>query len=205
MIAGASAQELLERVVTHAAAEGITGRSLRDIAAGVGTSHRMLLYHFGSREGLLAAVVGLIEQQQRDLLAELADRVAASGTPAEGTKAGELMLLLWARLSDPELRPYVRLFFEVVGVAVHDAPGTGGFLANLTGPWLDESEAVVRRLGLVVDRDALRLGVATCRGLLLELLAGADPQETDASYRLFVDMWEARLAAQGFETFRDEG
>ncbi|MFD0599776.1 hypothetical protein ACFQZ4_51805 [Catellatospora coxensis] len=78
-------------------------------------------------------------------------------------------------------------------MAVHDAPGTGGFLANLTGPWLDESEAVARRLGLAVDRDELRLGVATCRGLLLELLAGADPRATDASYRLFVRMWESRL------------
>ncbi|MEU8077813.1 TetR family transcriptional regulator [Catellatospora citrea] len=205
MIVGASSRELLERVVAYAAAEGITGRSLREVATGVGTSHRMLLYHFGSREGLLAAVVALIEQQQRDLLGELADRVANSGTPTEGTKAGELMLLLWARLSDPELRPYVRLFFEVVGVAVHDAPGTVGFLGNLTGPWLDESEAVARRLGVPVDRAALRLGVATCRGLLLELLAGADPQETDAAYRLFVRMWENRIADRGFETFREEG
>ncbi|MEU7827151.1 TetR/AcrR family transcriptional regulator [Catellatospora sp. NPDC049133] len=193
MIVSASSRELLDRVVAYAAAEGITGRSLREIATGVGTSHRMLLYHFGSREGLLAAVVGLIEQRQRDLLGELADRVADSGPPAEGTKAGELMLLLWARVSDPDLRPFVRLFFEVVGVAVHDAPGTGGFLPNLTGPWLDESEAVARRLGLPVDRDELRLGVATCRGLLLELLAGADPQATDNSYRLFVRMWERSL------------
>ncbi|MFD0599775.1 TetR/AcrR family transcriptional regulator [Catellatospora coxensis] len=79
MIVSASSRELLDRVIAYAAAEGITGRSLREIAAGVGTSHRMLLYHFGSREGLLAAVVGLIEQQQRDLLGELADRVASSG------------------------------------------------------------------------------------------------------------------------------
>jgi AcrR family transcriptional regulator len=42
---------LLEKVVAYAAANGIAGRSLREIAAGVGTSHRMLLHHFGSREG----------------------------------------------------------------------------------------------------------------------------------------------------------
>ena len=31
----------------------------------------MLIYHFGSREGLLAEVVRTVEQQQRDLLADV--------------------------------------------------------------------------------------------------------------------------------------
>ena len=70
----AARDQLLERVVAFAAAEGIAGRSLRDIAAGVGTSHRMLLYHFGSREGLLAAIVATIEAQQRDVMADLTGR-----------------------------------------------------------------------------------------------------------------------------------
>lgn len=192
MNASASHQEMLGRVVAYAAAEGLTGRSLREIAAGVGTSHRMLIYHFGSREGLLAAVVGLIEQQQRDLLATLADRLAQAGG-----SAGQLMLLLWQQVSDPALRPYVRLFFEVTGVAVHGTPGTEGFLDRLTEPWLDAGEAAARQLGLPVDRDALRLGVAASRGLLLELLAGADPAAADASYRLFVRLWEHHAAGGG--------
>src|SRR3954468_21149398 len=95
---------LLERVVTYAATDGIADKSLREIAAGVGTSHRMLLYHFGSREGLLAAIVGAVEQQQRAALATLT-----------GATPGELMLRLWDQVSDPRLRPYVRLFFAVVG------------------------------------------------------------------------------------------
>ncbi|GAA1615394.1 TetR/AcrR family transcriptional regulator [Catellatospora bangladeshensis] len=185
MNASASRQEMLGRVVAYAAAEGLTGRSLREIAAGVGTSHRMLIYHFGSREGLLAAIVALIEQQQRDLLGTLADRLAAAGG-----SAGQLMLLLWQQVSDPALRPYVRLFFEVAGVAVHGTPGTEGFLDKLTEPWLDAGEAAAGQLGLPVDRDALRLGVAASRGLLLDLLAGADPAAADASYRLFVRLWE---------------
>ena len=50
-------QELLDAVVEEFAARGIGDRSLRDVAAAVGTSHRMLLHHFGSREGLLLAIV----------------------------------------------------------------------------------------------------------------------------------------------------
>ena len=52
---------LLERVLAYAAAEGMADKSLREIAAGVGTSHRMLLYHFGSREGVLVAIVAEVD------------------------------------------------------------------------------------------------------------------------------------------------
>ncbi|MDI1462574.1 TetR/AcrR family transcriptional regulator [Catellatospora sp. KI3] len=186
-----STREMLDRVIAYAAAEGITGRSLREIAAGVGTSHRMLIYHFGSREGMLGAIVALIEQRQRDLLADLPDQLArTAGQPATGPEAAAaLMLALWRQVSDPALRPFVRLFFEVVGVAVHGTPGTESFLDGLTRPWLDQAEATARRLGLPLDREALLLGIATSRGLLLELLAGADPAQTDAAYHLFVRMW----------------
>ncbi|GHJ48318.1 TetR family transcriptional regulator [Catellatospora sp. TT07R-123] len=183
-----STRDMLDRVIAYAAAEGVTGRSLREIAAGVGTSHRMLIYHFGSREGLLAAIVARIEQQQRDLLARLPDRLPP-GRDTGPEAAAALMLALWQQVSDPALRPFVRLFFEVVGVAVHGAPGTGSFLDGLTRPWLEQAEATVRQLGLPLDRDALLLGIATSRGLLLELLAGADQAATDASYRLFLRMW----------------
>lgn len=190
MTGNESRRQMLNRVVAYAAAEGITGKSLREIATGVGTSHRMLIYHFGSREGMLAAIVALIEQQQRDLLAHLPDQLAATGGPTRGPEAaGALMLALWRQVSDPRLRPFVRLFFEVAGAAVHGTPGTQTFLDDLTRPWLEQAEATVRRLDLPLDRDALLLGVATSRGLLLELLAGADPAATDASYRLFVRMW----------------
>src|SRR4029450_3883401 len=64
-------QELLEAVVAELTRGGIGDRALRDIAAVVGTSHRMLIHHFGSREGLLTEVVRTVEAQQRGFLASL--------------------------------------------------------------------------------------------------------------------------------------
>ena len=119
-------EKLLLRVMAFAAADGIAGRSLRDIALGAGSSHRMLLYHFGSREGLLAAIVAAIEAQQRAVLASLAD---GAGTPQE------IMLALWEQVSRAELRPFVRLFFEVFGLVAQGAPGTEGLRETLTAPW----------------------------------------------------------------------
>jgi AcrR family transcriptional regulator len=151
---------LLERVIAFAAAEGIADKSLREIAIGVGTSHRMLLYHFGSREGLLAAIVGAVEAQQREVLASLV-------RDPDGTTPAEVMLRLWRQVSDPTLRPFVRLFFATVGLAVQGTPGTRALLDGLTNPWLDEGADAAQRLGV-----------------------GADPNAVDASYQLFVDMWQ---------------
>jgi pimeloyl-ACP methyl ester carboxylesterase len=77
-----------------AAEDGLADRSLREIAASAGTSHRMLLYHFGSREGLLAAIVSAIEARQRAAMADM-----SGGSPHE------VMTGLWERVSSAELRP----------------------------------------------------------------------------------------------------
>ncbi|SCL13475.1 transcriptional regulator, TetR family, partial [Micromonospora nigra] len=84
-------EALLDRCVDALTDAGFSQLSLREIAAAAGTSHRMLLYHFGSREGLLAAVVGRVEAQQRAALADLA---AADIDPREVGR------LFWRRLAD---------------------------------------------------------------------------------------------------------
>jgi AcrR family transcriptional regulator len=169
-----SRADLLARILDFAARDGLADRSLREIAAGVGTSHRMLLYHFASREGLLAAVVGAMEAQQRAAMTALAETAA---TPAE------LMTGVWRAVSSPEVRPFVRLFFEVFALTTRGgAPGPAG----LTASWLDDAEKAGERLGIETDRAALRLGVAVSRGLLIDLLAGEDPDEVDAAHDLFV-------------------
>ena len=174
--------QLLDRVVTYVAAAGIAGKSLREIAQGVGTSHRMLIYHFGSREGLLAAIVSAIEGRQRVVLAEISVRAS---TPRE------VMLGLWEQLTRPELLPFVRLFFEVFGLVAQGTPGTEGLRESLTGPWLVDAASVSEQLGVESSRVEFRLGIAVSRGLLLDLVAGAPLDEVDAAYRRFVDLYDA--------------
>lgn len=176
----AAKQALLERTMAHVAAEGMNDLSLRELATAVGTSHRMLIYHFGSREGLVAAIVAAMEQQQRATLDALA---ASASTPTE------LIRAQWRQLTSPELLPFVRLFFEVLPLALHRRPGTEGFLEQLTEPWLDQAARLAVDLGLETDRDELRLGVAVTRGLLIEVVASGDVAGPTASLERFLDMW----------------
>ena len=50
-------ETLLDQVTDHVLQHGLIGLTLRPVAAAIGTSDRMLLYHFHSRDELVAAVV----------------------------------------------------------------------------------------------------------------------------------------------------
>jgi len=143
---------------------GIADLSLRELAAAIGTSHRMLLYHFGSREGLLTAVARAVEEAQRAVVSEWGITSASSRR-------------LWQHFSDPRLWPAERLFFELYAHALLGRPGTEGFLDNAIEPWVSAlTPAFAREAGLdeATARAEARLAVAVTRGLLLDLLATGD-------------------------------
>jgi len=52
--------DLLDAAADHVLAEGLIGLTLRPLAAALGTSDRMLLYHFESRDALVSAVVARV-------------------------------------------------------------------------------------------------------------------------------------------------
>ncbi len=172
----------LDRVIGHVAQHGLADTSLRELAAAVGTSHRMLLYHFGSREGLVAAIVRRIEADQRRQLAVLAE---------QATSGADLVRRQWAQLSDPAMWPFIRLFFEATALALHGRPGTEGFLDSLTDTWLRDAAEVAAGLGVEVDAAELRLGVAVLRGLLLDAVAAGDPAGPTEALERYLALWEA--------------
>jgi AcrR family transcriptional regulator len=168
---------MLTRCVDCLASSGFSDLSLREIAAGVGTSHRMLIYHFGSREGLLTAVVGEMEVRQRAALAELR---AATGD------LGEVCRAFWRRISDPELAPAERLFFEVYAQALHGRPWTEEFRANVIAAWEAPLTDLFVSDGFAPAEARLRarLALAAARGLLLDLLITGDRDTVDAAAEL---------------------
>ena len=95
------------------ARNGIGRRPLRAIADEVGTSHRMLLHHFGSRDELLVAVVEEVERRQAAVFGTLSDDPVAAFTA------------MWFDLRRPELRPLERLFFECYSRAAQVDPHRG--------------------------------------------------------------------------------
>jgi AcrR family transcriptional regulator len=167
---------LLAAVVTHALNAGIADLSLRELATAIGTSHRMLIYHFESRQGLLVAVAKAVEESER------ASRVAAGMTEGDAWRS-------WKHISDPKLWPQERLFFELYSLALLGRPGLEGFLDDIVESWVTPISDAMVEAGAdskTAEVDA-RLGVAVVRGLILELLATGDRKGTDAAFKRYLE------------------
>jgi AcrR family transcriptional regulator len=174
-------ERLLAAAVEQAMRGGIADMSLRELAAAIGTSHRMLLYHFGSREGLLTAVAGAVEEAQRVVVSGW--EISAAG--ARG---------LWQHFSGPQLWPAERLFFELYAHALLGRPGTEGFLDNAIEPWIRALvPAFIREAGLdsKTARAEARLAVAVNRGLLLDLLATGDRDGVTEAFERYLQHTES--------------
>ena len=170
-------ERLLAAAVDQAVRGGIADLSLRELAAAIGTSHRMLLYHFGSREGLLTAVAGAVEEAQRVAIAEW-------GITSANARQ------FWQHFSDPQLWPAERLFFELYAHALLARPGTEGFLDSAIEPWVTALTPAIAKEAGVDDQTAraeARLAVAVTRGLLLDLLATGDRVAVTEAFERYLD------------------
>jgi AcrR family transcriptional regulator len=172
-------ERVLRDVVDYFAAHGTGEASLRRIAAEVGTSHRMLNYYFGPREGLLTAVVETLEADQRSLLDAMVAQDLADPT--------DELRRFWAQVSDAAL-VYGPLFFELSAGAMHGLPHAAALRSSLIRPWLDLLEQRLRQWGYDAEPAAAqaRIGLAVARGLLFDLLITGDRQGVDAAMDAFI-------------------
>jgi AcrR family transcriptional regulator len=182
-------EKLLTAVVDVALADGIADKSLRSIAAAAGTSHRMLIHHFGSREGLLVEVIRAVEARQRAALAELG--AESNEVSTERTER------FWRHLRSPDLAPQERLFFEVYGQALQGRQWATPLLDGIVEDWVGPVAAMLETYGTSrqTARTVARLWVAVGRGLLLDVLATGDDAEVDAAMQYFSEMLLAHLTA----------
>ena len=166
-------KRLLDACTDHALAHGLPGR-LEPLAAAAGTSARMLIYHFGTRDALLRAVLERARQRQLAAFGELLRVRRGQPYTATLTKA-------WRFITGPEGQPYLRMFSQTrESAALHLLPG---FRRAATTDWLGPLEEGLRGLG----RPELATPVlAVIRGLLMDLDATGDSARTDRAFGDFV-------------------
>jgi AcrR family transcriptional regulator len=184
-------ERLLAAVVDVALADGIADKSLRAIAEAAGTSHRMLIHHFGSREGLLIELIRAVEGRQRAALRELATE--------PGAASEDVGYRFWKHLRSPELAPLERLFFEVYGQALQGRQWAKPLLEGIVEDWAAPVTAMLEAGGASPQtaRTVARLSVAVTRGLLLDVLATGDDREVDAAMQYFSEMLLTHMAGPG--------
>jgi AcrR family transcriptional regulator len=180
-------ERLLDAVIEHLTTDGLGDQSLRRIAAAVGSSHRMLIYHFGSKDGLLVEVVRAVEARTRA-------QVTAIGN-ATGETTDEMLRRMWTHVADPALADFERLFFALYGRALQGDERIRPLLGGIIDNWLDANVALTAEKGIPAEaaRVHARLGLAVTRGLLLDLLATGDRDAVDAAFEVFARTYAGRV------------
>lgn len=164
----------LDRATDYVLAHGLAGSSLRPLAAALGTSTRMLLYDFGSKEQLIAEVLAEARRRLAGTLAAYVD-----GTDAD---LAEIVRLAWSWLTAEEQVPYLRLFFQVY-VDAMTRPDQHSGSEGMVEDWLEFLAPYVRRHR--ADQSTVTLVVATLRGLLLDRFLTNDVARTDQALARF--------------------
>jgi AcrR family transcriptional regulator len=172
--------ELLEAAYRYVLEHGLADMSLRPLAAAIGSSPRVLLFLFGSKEGLVRALLG---RARADELAAL------NGLSRAGLAAG--VDEVWTWLAAPEHRPLLRLWAEAYARSLIEPDGPwAGFARSTVDDWLDVLAGCQRPAERDGPEGTARrtLALAVLRGALLDLMATDDEARVTAAVRRWTDL-----------------
>jgi AcrR family transcriptional regulator len=109
----AKKQKMLIGMAAHVLTHGLNTASLRPLAKAIGTSDRMLIYHFGSKEGLITALLHHLAQMFITTLnAALPPKRAATRLDCVRD-----VITLQRR---PEVAGFMRIWFDIISVATQE-------------------------------------------------------------------------------------
>lgn len=168
-------ERLLDACTDAALAGGLPDR-LEPLSAATGTSARMLLYHFGTKEALLRAVLHRARTRQRQQFEALL-RVQ----PDEDYRT--TLSRAWAGMTGPAGRPFLAMFGRLREDAAQQL--WPGFRREATTDWLAPLE---EGLGTIGRPELATLVLAVIRGLVMDLESTGDADRVD---RAFADLLAA--------------
>ena len=172
-------EHLLDACTSHALEHGLPDR-MGPLAAAAGTSTRMLVYHFGTRDQLLREILRQARQRQLEAFGQML-------RPRPTEPYLDTLARAWEQITGPEGRPYLRMFDQLHIAQLRDSAGRPlwpDFRRIATTDWLgplEEGLACMRRPELAT------VVLATLRGLLMDLNATGDTARTARAWRDFLD------------------
>jgi AcrR family transcriptional regulator len=125
-------QELLEQCLAAAIEVGVLDASINAIAKRIGTSGRMLVYHFGSKQELERQVISLLEIRLREKLWSF-----QTVSPPGDAALTEPLLAMWQHLTSPAMNGLLKLTMELHQRAIQGDLETQAFLERESQQWVE--------------------------------------------------------------------
>lgn len=174
---------LREQAVDYVISHGAADLTLRPLAKALKTNARMLMYHFGSREGLMREILAGIRERGDALIQEWFGKAKTPPTLAA------FLLAYWQRVSDPRMRAVVRLVFELYALALRDPWSYPGVLTDPVRYW----RTLAARTGRApkTGKAEATLLLAATRGLMLDLCSTGDRRRVTQALNLLTRLLES--------------
>jgi AcrR family transcriptional regulator len=181
-------EELVKSALGYLLERGLADLSLRPLAAAAGTSARLLIYHFGTKEKLIGEVLDSLQSRLRESLLELLAR--AGPEPAEPP-----IRAFWRWATSKRNFASLRLLYELQILAAQNPGAYGRYLKRSSREWIE----LVQRALPPSERNAAlaTLLIAVFDGLFLELMSTGDRRRTTAALDEFVRIARTARAAGG--------
>jgi AcrR family transcriptional regulator len=171
--------ELLDAALKYLIEHGVANASLRPMAAALGTSPRILMFHFRSKEGLL-----------QDVFEELQSRLQASFRTMASADSDSLrdppLRRFWQWATSKENFPYFRLLYEAQIVALQNPQEYGRYLRKASSDW--QAAALDLMSPALKSKAMASLCIAVFDGLMLELMSCGDLRRLTEAVELFISI-----------------
>lgn len=174
---------LVQRAADHLLERGLVAVSLRDLAAALSMSPRMLVHHFGSREELVSCALREARFRQRTAF-------EARLAPQTERSYAEVLTDAWRWLATDEARPYLRLFGQLHALAHAPDSPHAEFARQSVLDWLPIIEEGFAADGAdpAAARELSTLTLAVVRGLLQDANAVGDHQRVSAAFDRYASL-----------------
>jgi AcrR family transcriptional regulator len=172
-------RELLEAAYRYVLGNGLADMSLRPLAREIGSSPRVLLFLFGSKEGLIRALLARARVDELTYLADLRDLRKEHDAGRE----------VWAWLAAPAHRALLALWVEGYARSLLGDPGPwAGFGRDTVNDWLEllAKRQPAHRRDTPQAKAERTLLLAVLRGALLDLLATGDTGRVTAAVECYL-------------------
>ncbi|WP_406689101.1 TetR/AcrR family transcriptional regulator [Saccharopolyspora sp. ID03-671] len=165
--------DLLRRVVDHLAEHGIADLSLAPAAEKLGTSKRMLLYYFGSRDALIAEAIAASRPDIADLFRDVGDTDELERAAWQ----------LWEAITRGRQQRPIRILFQVLSLAPTQPERYAALAANAVTAMVEPLVPVFRELGFgeAEARSRASLLISGLRGLCQDRIVTGDEERIEGA------------------------
>ena len=178
---------LREQAADYVLSHGVGDLTLRPLARALKTNARMLIYHFGSREGLMREVLSYVRERED---ARIQAWFQAGKSPRT---LPQFLRWFWRRSTASRRRPAIRLLFELYALALRNPREYPGVLEDPLSYW----QKLTERTGISVKPDAVEATVllAATRGLLLDFCATRGRARVERAIEALAEFVEWRVTS----------